>query len=219
MTTAKYLCLEGIGGCGKSTQIGLLAEWLRSRAIEVVTVKEPGVTPFGSRIRELAIGTEDITPLTEAFLFEADRSHTFGATVLPMLDQGRWVVSDRSPFGTVVFQGILGGVDHELIDAMTFAATTGRLPDLALLLDVRASEAHRRAIARAEQDDKFDARGLEFFESMREAYLEVASRYPERIAIVDGESSPKQVHESIIERVVSRLMPESGDARVAQAEH
>lgn len=206
--TGKYVCLEGIGGCGKSTQIVMLSAWLRNRGIEPVVVKEPGRTPFGVKIRELAIGNERITPLTEAFLFEADRSHTFDATVLPALDQERWVVSDRSPLGTVVFQGIIGGVDTKLIDAMTFAATAGRRPDLAILIDVSAEEAHRRAMARAEQDDKFDARGLAFFERMRGAYLDVAKRYPDRVEVVSGEVPPEQVHESIVERI-TRLLPEA----------
>jgi len=212
MTTGTYLCLEGVGGCGKSTQIVLLAAWLRARGIEPAIVKEPGLTPFGTKVRELAIGTEEITPLTEAFLFEADRSHTFGSTVLPTLQQGRWVVSDRSPFGTIVFQGILGGVDQDLIDAMTFAATAGHLPDLALLIDLSAEEAHRRAQARAEQDDKFDARGLGFFEKMRVAYLTVAELYPERIEVVAGEQPPEQVHEAIVECVGARLLSGSGTA-------
>jgi len=205
--TGKYLCLEGMGGCGKSTQIGLLSAWLHNRGIEFVVVKEPGLTPFGAKIRELAIGSEGITPLTEAFLFEADRSHTFGATVLPALQQERWVVSDRSPFGTIVFQGIIGGVDPALIEAMTLAATSGHLPDLALLIDVSPGEAHRRAEARAEQDDKFDARGIAFFERMREAYLKVAELYPDRVEVVSGEDSPEQVHESIIDHIAARLMP------------
>lgn len=99
-------------------------------------------------------------------------------------------------------------MDTKLIDAMTFAATAGRRPDLAILIDVSAEEAHRRAMARAEQDDKFDARGLAFFERMRGAYLDVAKRYPDRVEVVSGEVPPEQVHESIVERI-TRLLPEA----------
>jgi len=190
--TGTYVTVEGIGGSGKTTAMTLLAEWLLGQGIDIVLAKEPAGTEFGRAIRSLVIGQEGLGPLTEAFLFEADRSQNFATLVLPSLNEGKLVLSDRGPDGTMVHQGVLGGVSPPLIQAMTEASTRGRKPDLTILIDVPAEVAYERTIGRPDKD-KFDERGLETFQRLRAAYLQLAAAEPERIRIVNGSRAAEEV--------------------------
>jgi dTMP kinase len=193
----RYITLEGIGGCGKTTQMPMLVAWLRAKGKSVVEAKEPGLSEVGRTIRKMVLENTDLDPLTEAFLFEADRSNTFRTVVFPALQNGDWVVSDRGPFGTEVFQGILGSVDRELISRMTLAATRGRLPDLAFWLDIPAELAAQRLAARNDSRDKFDERGLEYLRKMRDAYVQLREEYPHHVVRIAADVRLEDVRSQI----------------------
>lgn len=194
----KYVTFEGMGGSGKSTQVSRVKEWFEARGQPAVFIKEPGTHDFGERIRELVLGREDLDSLTEALLFEADRSYSFAQVVLPALERGLWVISDRGPDGTEVFQGILGSVQLDLIEAITSATTRGKVPDRTILLQVSPTIAFERSQRRGVTNDKFDERGLKFFERLYDAYKELATRHAERIVVVDGSRAVDQITRDVI---------------------
>ena len=209
-----YISLVGIGGCGKSTQAPLLAGWLREHGKPVIEVAEPGSTGLGLIVREQVLNEgSKMDPLTEAFLFESARSRLFVETILPALEREEWVLSDRGPDDTEVFQGIVGGVDLELVQRMTLAATRGRLPDLTLLIDVNPKTGLGRAKGRGKvirntpqhnfipelfgpTDDKFDEQGLDLFKRLRDAYVELEARC-EHVVRIDGEGERQAVQDRI----------------------
>ncbi len=187
----------------------MLASELRLRRREVVTTREPGGTPLGSRIRDLVLDAqEQVDPLAELLLYAADRAQHVRMLVRPALQAGHIVLSDRYADATVAYQGAGRGFEPELIAEVVELATSGLKPDLTLIFDLHVEESRRRAMRRAHRGEPHDRLDLEdpaFHSRVREAYLQIAAREPERIRIVDANSAVEDTHHAVLEIVLPFL--------------
>jgi dTMP kinase len=203
-----FITFEGIDGCGKSTQLRLLASELRLRDIEVVTTREPGGTPLGRKLRAALLDVQErVDPLTELLVFAADRAQHVRQQLLPALESNHVVLSDRYADATVAYQGAGRGFDPRLIDEIVKLATSGLRPDLTLLFDLSVAESvvrtRRRAASR--HTDRLDIEGAEFHMRVRNAYLEIARAEPARVRVIDGCGSIEETHKAVMKIVVPFL--------------
>jgi len=213
-TRGKFITLEGIEGCGKSTQLAPLLDWLSERGIDHVCTKEPGGTVIGSAIRGILLNpdNEDMTPVCEALLYLADRAQHHAAVIAPALAQGKWVICDRYQDSTRAYQGAARGIDRKDLDRLFRLATNSLLPDLTLLLDLEPRVGLARANARNHSlrltgtEGRFEAERLAFHQEVRRSYLGLAADEPARFAVVDAGQDPADVAARIREVVASRLM-------------
>ncbi len=191
----KFITLEGGEGTGKSTQAKRLVEWLNSRGVEAVATREVGGCPNAEAIRDLWLSgnAENWDPLTEALLVTAARREHLVKTVWPALERGIWVVSDRFADSTHVYQGIGLGLGMEVIDRLYSLIAADFRPDLTLLLDVEVDTGMSRMAARRGPDDRYQQRGRDFHEKLRRAFLDIASREPERFAVIDAGKTADEV--------------------------
>jgi dTMP kinase len=203
MSRPSFLSLDGLDGCGKSTQCRLLADWLRGRGLEVVECADPGGTPLGESIRALLLDRHrHMEARTEALLFMASRAQLVDEIVRPALEAGRVVVSDRYLLSTVVYQGHAGGLRPEELWQFGRLATAGLEPELTLVLDLPVEKAWRRRTAPA---DRVESRDLAYHQRVREGFLAEARRQPDRIHIVNADQPVEAVHEQVCREVAGLL--------------
>jgi dTMP kinase len=206
---AAFITFEGIDGCGKSTQMRMLASELRLRGREVVTTREPGGTPLGTRLRKVLLDTEEqVDPLAELLLYAADRAQHVRTLVRPALDSDHVVLSDRYADATAAYQGAGRGFPSELISELIALATGGLMPDLTLIFDLTVDESQRRAQRRARkgiQQDRLDAEDAAFHTRVRDAYLKIAAAEPERVRVIDASGSVQETHSQVM-RIVMPLI-------------
>ncbi|MEY4365599.1 MAG: thymidylate kinase [Actinomycetota bacterium] len=198
--TAAYIALEGLEGCGKSTHTKRLGEHLGA-----VITREPGGTRIGSLLRGILADTEstDMSPRTEALLMAADRAQHMAEVVQPALDAGRHVVSDRSIYSTLAYQGHgrrLGVPD--LLSISTWALA-GRLPDLVVFIEVPTDVLNQRLAKR--NLDRFEREGAEFFARVNDGFHELMAADPGRWVVVDGTAPKDDVEADIRTRVSAAL--------------
>jgi dTMP kinase len=206
---AAFITFEGIDGSGKSTQMRMFASELRLRGHEVVSTREPGGTPLGTRIRELVLDVEEqVDPLAELLLYAADRAQHVRTLVRPALDSGHVVLSDRYADATVAFQGAGRGFPDELIAQVVAIATGGLKPDLTLIFDLTVDESQRRASHRTRKGrdmDRLDAEDAAFHTRVRNAYLKIAMAEPERVRVIDAGGSVQETQSQVM-RIVMPLI-------------
>lgn len=213
---AKFITFEGIDGSGKSTQMRLLANELHARGFDVVTTREPGGTPLGTRLRSLLLDTETIVdPLAELLLYAADRAQHVSTLVRPALASGKIVLSDRYADATVAYQGAGRRLDPEVIQQVVQLATGGLVPDLTLLFDLDVSEGHARRAHRRERaqteghgGDRLDNETTEFHTRVRAAYTAIARRAPRRVRIIDARLPIEETHARVMEIVMEGMRAE-----------
>ena len=196
----RFIVLDGVEGCGKSTQIGLLAEALRAAGEEPVVTHEPGGTAVGDAIRALLLSPEypDLAPLTETFLFCASRAQHVQQVIRPALEDGRIVLCDRFDASTFAYQGFAGGVGVEVVERLNEQATGGLVADLTAILDLAPEVGMRRKFGHAAEEtglggDRIERHTADFHRRVREGFLEYARRNPDRCAVVDADRSPEDV--------------------------
>ncbi|MBQ9755139.1 MAG: dTMP kinase [Lentisphaeria bacterium] len=195
----KFITFEGPEGAGKSTQLRLLAEELRSRGFEVVTTREPGGTPLAELLRNILKthqGTETLHPETELLLMEAARSQHAREVILPALERGAVVLCDRFYDSTTAYQGAARNIDTSLIAELNIFAAAFRKPDLTLILDLDIESGFRRAGKRQEtagEYDRFEAENRSFHSRVREGFHAIAAKEPQRVRIIDAEGTPEEV--------------------------
>lgn len=180
----KFITLEGIDGAGKSTHLGWLQDWLRERAIEHVLTREPGGTPLGEKLRELLLH-HDMHLETETLLMFAGRREHIAEVILPALQAGSWVVSDRFTDATFAYQGGGRGLGIERIEVLEHWVQNGLQPDLTLLFDVPLEVSQER-LAKTRVLDRFEQEQQDFHQRVRNCYLERARRDPARIKLIDS---------------------------------
>ena len=199
-----FVTLEGIDRSGKTTQAALLTEALGP---ETLLLREPGGTDAGERIRALLKDpATELDPRAELLLFCAARAEMCARLVRPALDQGSDVVCDRFVDSTVAYQGAARGLGTDLVERVNEIAIAGCLPDVTVLLRIDPEGAESRGqqrLARGGADglDRFEGQGLEFQRLVAAAYDDLASRHPERIAVVDAEGGVAEVHARVMEAV------------------
>jgi dTMP kinase len=208
-----FITFEGIDGCGKSTQLRMLASVLRMRNLEVVTTREPGGTPLGQKLRYALLEAEgQVDPLAELLLYAADRAQHVRALVRPALSSGHIVLSDRYADSTVAYQGagrfFSQRFEPFFIDNIVALATGGLKPDLTVLFDLPVAEARERASHRTRNGrpgDRLDSEDETFHTRVREAYLRIASDEPERVRLVNASDSIEETHVRVLDIVIPFL--------------
>ena len=206
-----FITLEGGEGAGKSTQTAALTERLEANGLRVVRAREPGGTPLGERLRDIALdlssgGDMALDPLTETLLFIAARTELVASVIAPALETGTIVVCDRFSDSTLAYQGFGRGVDLETIERLNTDAARGLRPDVTVLLDLPVEEGLSRT-GTAGQADRFGREEEAFHERVRQGYRSLAAREPERWLVVDASQPPNEVSELIWRRVEPLLAP------------
>jgi dTMP kinase len=184
MQRGKFITLEGVDGAGKSTHMPLITGLLRATGHEVVVTREPGGTPLGERVRELLLH-ESMHAETEALLMFAARRQHLEDVILPALDRGAWVLSDRFTDASFAYQHGGRGVARAKIEALEQWVQGALQPDLTLLFDLPVAVSCQR-LAGARDPDRFERENSAFFERIRTAYLERAALFPQRFRIIDA---------------------------------
>ncbi len=202
MQKGKFITFEGADGCGKTTQLLLLRDYLINKGYEVVLTREPGAKGLGERIRDILLNYDgEVSDRCESFLFLADRAQNIDTIVIPAIEQGKIVLCDRHTDSTVAYQGYGRGLDVEQINMLNNLATKGLKPDLTLVFDVDVRTSMKRV---GTSKDRMESAGMEFFNRVRNGYLELAKLEPERIKVVDATKSIEEVHECVVE-IADRL--------------
>jgi dTMP kinase len=201
--TGFFISFEGSEGCGKSTQIQLLAEYLSRAGIKPVLVREPGGTAVGESIRHLlqhSTQGREMTAECELLLFAASRAQLVRERILPALAAGQIVISDRFLDSTTVYQGVARMIPAKIVDAINRFAAGPRLPDITFLLDMDAVEAHKRIGGRRAGDpDRMEEQPAEFYETVRRGYLDLALNCPDRIRLLDAAKPEEEIAREIQE--------------------
>jgi dTMP kinase len=205
-----FITFEGIDGSGKSTQLRLLANFLKSKGCDPLLTREPGGTPVGNRLRAALLDAhEEVDPLAELLVFAADRAQHVRRVLRPALDEGRVVFSDRYADATAAYQGAGRGFSPELISEIIQLATEGLKPDLTVLFDLSVDESNVRTRRRSnekQRGDRLDAETEDFHIRVRDAYLRLADAEPGRIKVVETNRPAEETHERVKEIVVPFLL-------------
>ncbi len=200
-----FISFEGTEGCGKSTQLRLLAERLRSSGYAVTTNQEPGGTPIGKEIRRLLLDPAhgEMTPMTELLLMFASRAQAVAEVIQPALQRGEIVLSDRFTDSSLAYQGVARGLGKETVLALHRLTLQTLMPHLTLCIDIDVATGLARAqqrnkAAQAETDEsRIDEQSLLFHQSVRAGYEAIAAAEPERFRFVDGQGEPAVVGERV----------------------
>lgn len=201
-----FISFEGGEGAGKSTQIRILAETLRSRGLEVVVTREPGGSPGAEAIRHVLLSgaAEAFGVRMEAMLFAAARNDHVEEVIRPAIESGAVVLCDRFLDSSRVYQGTTGNLETDVIETLQRIAVDGTMPDLTLIFDIPAVDGLARARKRADDGatpDRFEKEELETHEKRREAYLDIALNEPRRCRIVDARQPQERVTEDVLSMV------------------
>jgi dTMP kinase len=193
----RFITFEGGEGSGKSTQIRTLAERLSAAKLRTVVTREPGGSPGAEIMRHLVLsGMGKLLGVeAETLLFAAARDDHVRTVIEPALKQGIWVLSDRFSDSTRAYQGSLGKVAPEILNAMQRVTIGDLKPDLTIILDVPVEVGMKRAAARRGTDapDRFEAEDVKFHQALREAYRQIAAAEPERCVLIDATADPATV--------------------------
>jgi dTMP kinase len=198
-----FVSIDGLDGCGKSTQCRLLTAWLKERGMRVTSCADPGGTELGDVLRSILLDSrKQMTPITEALLFMASRAQLVAEVIRPALDAGQAIVSDRFLLSTIAYQGYAGGLDPAQVRAIGLLATDGLEPDLTFVLDLPIEKALTRRTGLA---DRVESRDGEFHARVRAGFRAEAENRPERILLLNAEEPVERVHERIRREVERRL--------------
>lgn len=212
---ARFITFEGGEGVGKSTQVKRLVTGLKQRSIAAVQTREPGGTPRAEAIRAFILQgrSERWGPGAEAVLFAAARLDHVNQLIAPNLTSGHWVISDRFSDSTRAYQGLTGGVDVKLIDALEVLALNGHKPDLTIILDMEPEAAFRRVLERereaalADTGDRFEKEDLDWHRRLREAFLAIARNNVERCVVIPANQTEDALEQEVWD-VLARRFPE-----------
>jgi dTMP kinase len=204
MRQGLFLSLDGVDGTGKSTQLKLLQQWLTAQGHTVTVATDPGGTELGAKLREILLHgrANSMNMRTEALLFMASRAELVETVIRPALVRGEVVVSDRFLLANVVYQGHAGGLTPEDVWKIGEFTTAGVYPDLVILLDLPIQEAKQR---RGRAADRLEQRGDDYFEKVRQGFLNEAAAKPQCHVVVQAEGDTETVHQRIIAAIQARF--------------
>jgi dTMP kinase len=203
------ITLEGIEGSGKTTQIDYIAAYLQKSGLDYIITKEPGGTVLGAKIRSILLDPENVNihPMTELLLYAADRVQHIKELITPMIEAGKVVICDRFHDSTTVYQGFTRGIDVTLIQRLNSLVLEGLVPDITFVLDLDPEIGLQRAWrqikngSRSESETRFENEKLQFHESVRNGYLELARQEPDRFVVVDASADPSNVWDQIFNQL------------------
>ncbi len=203
MKKGLFITFEGADGCGKTTQLKLAAEYLQEKGQSVLITREPGAKGLGEKLRDILLNYDGIvSDRCESFLFLADRAQHIDTIVLPAVDAGKIVLCDRHIDSTAAYQGYGRGQDLEQINSLNMIATNNRKPDLTIVFDIDADTSMQRV---GEQKDRMESAGIEFFNRVRDGYLKIAQKEPDRVKVLDASKSIDEIHQDVIKLINSLL--------------
>ncbi len=205
----RFITFEGPEGSGKSTQLRMLGERLRSAGVDVLETQEPGGTPIGMQIRHILLdaNNRDLCPTAELLLMFASRAQNVDQAILPALSAGRTVLSDRFTDSTLVYQGVGRGLGAEVVYELDRIACRGLVPDLTLIIDIDPetglARAHRRSVRSESSETRIEDQDIGFHRRVREAYRQLAADELRRVRMIDG----NQPREAVAEEVWKAVQP------------
>ena len=206
-----FITFEGIDGCGKTTQLQLLSDYLISRGIKVSLLREPGGTYVGELIRSLLLSTKtsDLLPISELLLYFAARNQNIHENIIPAQRNGNWVLCDRFTDATVAYQGYGRNLDLSLIQFLDHIVSQNKKPDITILIDINPgtalSRANQRNIEKSNDEGRFERESLTFYNQVRKGYIQIAHKEPSRVHIIDGNQSIKDIQNEIINLILPLL--------------
>lgn len=205
--TGRFIAIEGVDGAGKGVQSRLLRDELEGSGVNVLLTREPGGSPGAEEIRNLLVhGAADRwDAMTELLLIYAARRDHLAKTIMPALQQGRWVISDRFADSSRAFQGIAGGLGLDTVEAVHAQVVGDFAPDLTIVLDLDPEQSLARTVARGGREDRFEQKGLEYQQQVRRAFLQLAQRSPRTHVLVDAGRTVAEVAHDVLRAVTERL--------------
>ena len=206
MKKGKFITLEGGEGVGKTTNLGFIEDMLVSQGITVIKTREPGGTPLAEKIRQLLLDEtqEQVDPIAELLMMFAARAQHILHVIRPALERGDWVLCDRFTDATYAYQGGGRGIDFDKIAWLENLVQGEIRPDLTILLDADFEVGMKRARQRGKLD-RFEQEQREFFEKIRQAYLQLAQQQPRRFAVIDASQDLASIQQQIQQQINSLL--------------
>ena len=202
-----FITFEGLDGSGKTTQIALLADYLKRKGRQVITTIEPGGTNLGDRIRQILLDKNNagMSNKAETFLFEASRAELVSKVIAPALGSGKIIICDRFFDSTIAYQGIARGLGVEKVMELSLWATDGIVPDLTFLLSVDVEGGEKRLSGSSKNRDRIESEEEKFKQRIFDGYIELARKYSDRIVLIDAKQEIKTIFSQIRERVDREL--------------
>lgn len=199
MKKGLFITLEGADGCGKTTQLNLLKEYLTSRGYEIVVTREPGGKGLGEKLREILLNYDgEVSDRCEAFLYLADRAQNIDTIIKPAINSGKIVLCDRHTDSSIAYQGYGREQNIDNINMLNELAVNGVHPDLTIVFDIDTEISMARVGA---EKDRLESAGIEFHKRVRNGYLEIAKKNPQRIKVVDASQTIEDVQRDVIKIV------------------
>ncbi len=199
MKDGLFITFEGADGCGKTTQIELLDKYLREKGFDTLLTREPGAKGLGVKLREILLNYDgEVSPVAESFLFLADRAQHVDCIIKPALKEGKIILCDRHTDSTVAYQGYGRNLDLDRINYLNNIATIGLKPDLTIVFDIDVETSMLRV---GKNKDRMESAGVEFFNRVREGYLDIAKKEPQRVRVINSSDTIENIHKKVIELV------------------
>ena len=203
MEKGLFITFEGADGCGKTTQMKLLAEYLQKQGHDIVLTREPGGKGLGEKVREILLNYDgEVSDRCESFLFLADRAQNIDIIVNPAVEAGKIVLCDRHTDSTGAYQGYGRGLDLDRINLLNNIAVNGRKPDLTFVFDIDTETSMKRV---GKEKDRMENAGIEFHNRVREGYLKIAQQEPERIKVIDASKSIEEIHKEVLNKIAKKF--------------
>lgn len=211
----KLITVEGIEGVGKTTNVRFIQNYLTEKNIESIVTREPGGTLLAESLRQLLLNEheEEISVKTEALILFAARAQHLHQVILPSLKDGVWVICDRFTDATYAYQGYGGSLSVDQIALLESFVQHDFRPDLTILLDSSVATAFQRVSARAQEKDRMEQKSANFFEKVRQGYLTLAEKYPDRIKCIDASQPVQDVQAAIVSILQSFVVLDYNDAQ------
>ncbi|MGD9579023.1 MAG: dTMP kinase [Syntrophorhabdus sp.] len=201
------ITFEGIEGCGKSTQVDLLFDYLTGKGYRVIKTREPGGTVYGEALRDVALRKNfEVSPLSELLTIMAIRAQHVEEIIMPALQDRTIVLCDRFVDASYAYQGYGRGIDLGIIETLNRLVTKGIRPNLTVLIDCTAGLGLKRKVKNDRSLDRFEKENLSFHRKIRNAYLKLADEDKRRFFVVDGKARVDEIHRIIKEKVESLLV-------------
>ena len=199
MKQGLFITFEGADGCGKTTQIELLDKYLQAKGYQTLLTREPGAKGLGTKLREILLHYDgEVSSNCESFLFLADRAQHIDCIIKPAIKEGKIILCDRHTHSTVASQGYGRGLDISRIDMLNNIATGGLKPDLTIVFDIDIETSMSRV---GKEKDRMESAGAEFFNRVRNGYLEIAKKEPKRVKVINSSDTIENIHKQVVELV------------------
>lgn len=194
-----FIAFEGVEGCGKTTQLKLLAAHLKTKGYNVMTTEEPGGTEIGLKIRSILLAPENrMDPLTELLLYNSSRAQHIREVIYPALVKDTVVITDRFIDSTIAYQGYARGIDMSIIKSLNEIVAPNLKPFVTFLLDIDVKEGLKRNRC-LQKTDRIELETIEFHNHVRNGYLQIAKEEPDRIKVIDASEGIEAVHKRTVE--------------------